>query len=181
MRTTLALSIATLATLAGCGGGDQDASPDEAARAAIVEILDAVEAGTGADRPTDTAWFTPETLHEYINGMAPRFVDAGFVLLAHSEWRDRESEGPGYVELDLYDMGSPDGAARVFDEPTEAEALALPGGVKAYAGDALIEFRADRYYVILTARRHPAGRRTLLRNLASAVAEAAAAPGPSPR
>ena len=69
----------------------------------------------------------------------------------------------------------------VFDEPPEAEALPLAGGVKAYAGDAMIEFRTDRYYVKLTARRDPAGQQTLLRDLAEAVAEAAAPPGLAPR
>jgi hypothetical protein len=50
--------------------------------------------------------------------------------------------------------------------------------VKAYAGDAMIEFRTDRYYVKLTARRDPAGWQTLLRDFAAAVAEAAATASP---
>jgi len=176
MRFFLSLSATVVLAAAGC---TQSAPPDariEAAEAKMTEILDAAQSATDAERLTEIAWYDAENLHKYINGMAPRFVDAGFVLLAHTEWRDKESKGPGYVELDFYDMGSPDGASLVFDEPTEAEALPLPGGVKAYAGDAMIEFRTDRYYVKLTARRDPAGQQTFLRDLAAAVAEAAAAP-----
>jgi len=179
----LALSLLTVLAVAAAGC-TPPASPDpqiEAAEAKMTEILDAIQSATDAERLTEIAWYDAENLHKYINGMAPEFVDAGFVLLVHAEWRDKESEGPGYVELDLYDMGSPDGAVLVFDEPPEAEALPLPGGVKAYAGDAMIEFHTDRYYVKLAARRDPAGQQTLLRDLASAVAEAAAPPGLAPR
>ena len=174
MRWFLSLSAALVLASAGC---KQSAPPDariEAAEARMIEILDAAQSATGAERLTEIAWYDAENLHKVINGMAPEFVDAGFVLLVHAEWRDKEFEGPGYVELDLYDMGSPDGASLVFNEPEAASALLLPGGVKAYAGDAMIEFRTGRYYVKLTARRDPAGQQTLLRDLASALAEAAA-------
>ena len=182
MRATLGLIIVACAVLAGCDGGEEGPAPDESAQAAITGILDATQVSTGAECLGKVAWYDAENLHKYINGMAPQFVDAGFVLLVHAEWREKESEGPGYVELDLYDMGSPDGAALVFNEPDPGSpGLLLPGGVKAYAGDALIEFRTDRYYVKLTARRDPAGRQMLLRNLASAIAEAAAPAGQAPR
>ena len=174
MRLALSLSAVLAVAAAGC---TPPAPPDvqiEAAEARIIEILDAIQSATDAERLSEIAWYDAENLYKIIDGMAPEFVDAGFVLLVHAEWRDKESEGPGYVELDLYDMGSPQGSALVFDEPEAASTLLLPGGVKAYAGDALIEFRTDRYYVKLTARRDPAGQQTLLRDLASAVAEAAA-------
>jgi len=175
MRAALAAGIAAVVAAAGCTPPAPHDARIGAAEAKMIEILDAAQSATGAERLTEIAWFDAENLHKYINGMAPQFVDAGFVLLVHAEWRERESEGPGYVELDLYDMGSPDGAALVFNEPDPGSpGLLLPGGVKAYAGDALIEFRTDRYYVKLTARRDPAGRQTLLRDLASAVAETAA-------
>lgn len=175
MRLALSLSAVLTVAAAGC---TPPTSPDpriEAAEAKMIEILDAAQSATDAEHLTEIAWYDAENLYKIIDGMAPQFVDAGFVLLVHSEWRDKESEGPGYVELDLYDMGSPDGAALVFDEPDPGSpGLPLPGGVKAYAGDALIEFRTGRYYVKLAARRNPAGQQTLLQDLASAVAEAAA-------
>jgi hypothetical protein len=179
----LALGLLTLLAVAAAGC-TPPASPDpriEAAEAKMIEILDAIQSATDAERLTEIAWYNAENLYKVIDGMAPQFVDAGFVLLVHAEWRDKESKGPGYVELDLYDMGSPDGPALVFDEPDAANSLPLPGGVKAYAGDAMIEFRTGRYYVKLTARRDPAGQQTLLRDLASAVAEAAAPPALAPR
>ncbi len=181
MRLALSLSVVLAVAAAGCAPPASLDARIEAAEAKMIEILDAAQSAADAERLTEIAWYDAENLHKVIDGMAPRFVDTGFVLLAHTEWRDKESEGPGYVELDFYDMGSPDGATLVFDEPPETEALPLPGGVKAYAGDAMIEFRTDRYYVKLTARRDPAGRQTLLRNLASAVAEAAAPPSLAPR
>jgi len=174
MRAALAAGIAAVVAAAGC---TPQAPPDariEAAEAKMIEILSAAQSATDAERLTEIVWYDAENLHEYINGMAPEFVDAGFVLLAHTEWRDKGSGGPDYVELDLYDMGSPQGSALVFDEPEAASALPLPGGVKAYAGDSLIEFRTGRYYAKLTARRDPAGQQMLLRDLASAVADAAA-------
>jgi len=182
MRAALAAGIAAVVAAAGC---TPQAPPDariEAAEAKMIEILDAAQSAADAERLTEIAWYDAENLYKIIDGMAPEFVDAGFVLLAHTEWRDKGAEGPGYVELELYDMGSPQGSALVFDEPDPGSpGLPLPGGVKAYVGDAMIEFRTDRYYVKLTARRDPAGQQTLLRDFASAVAEAAAPPGLAPR
>ncbi len=186
MRTTVALLIGTLAAPAGCGGGDQgalppqDAAQDEAAQAAIVEILQAAQAQTQADRVAEIVWYTPETLHEYLNGMAPRFVDAGFVILAHTEWRNKEEEGAGYVELDLYDMGTPRGALAVFEDPQPEKAVALPGGGAAYAAAGMMEFRAGHYYVRLAARRGAAAQEELLKELAEAVAEVLAEDTPDP-
>ena len=178
MRTTLALNIGAIVALAGCGTGEQGAAPDEAAQAAIVEILDAAQ--TQADRVAEIVWYTPETLHKYINGMAPRFVDAGFVILAHTEWRDKREEGPGYVELDLYDMGTPAGPMAVFEAPGPGEAVALPGGVSAYADAGTIEFIAGHYYVSLAPRRDVTSQERLLRALAEAVAEALSPPPSAP-
>jgi hypothetical protein len=174
MRLVLSLSAVLAVAAAGC---TPQASPDariEAAEAKMIEILDAIQSATDAERLSEIAWYDAENLHKYINGMAPRFVGAGFVVLAHTEWRDKRDEGPGYVELDFYDMGTPRGAMAVFEDPQPEKAVALPGGGAAYAAAGMIEFRTDRYYVKLTARRDPAGQQTLLRALASAVAEAAA-------
>jgi hypothetical protein len=170
MRLALSLAAVLAVAAAGCTPQTPPDARIEAAEAKMIAILDAAQSATDAERLTEIAWYDAENLHKVINGMAPKFVEAGFVLLVHSEWRDKESEGPGYVELDLYDMGSPDGSALVFNEPDPGSpGLLLPGGVKAYAAAAMIEFRTGRYYVKLTARRDPAGQQTLLRDLAEAL------------
>jgi len=144
----------------------------------MTTILQAVATHTPAQRLGDVAWYTPDNLHEYIDGMAPYFTDSGFVRLAHSEWRAAGAATDAYVELDLYDMGSPEGALDILGDLRTPETAYLDIGNDAHRMEDGIECRAGRYYVKIVARRDVAGQQDLLKTLAEAVA-AAALQGPT--
>jgi hypothetical protein len=167
-----AAALATL--LAGCAdtGADKQAQTEKA-REALVWIVQEAASAAKAKPIGETAWYSPETLHEYMDGAAPAYVEAGFVLLAHSEWKAPDRQDDAYVELDVYDMGSAEGAAKVFEGPPEDSTLELTPDTKAYLSETGVEFRVGRFYVKVTARRDAAGQRPFVEELARAVVAAA--------
>ena len=176
MRYALFLTSAAALLACGCNGSG-DGTPTDGPRANMMNILDAAKA-TGAAPYGDALWYTRDTLYDYINGMAEEYLDAGFVGLAHSEWKAAGATGNAYVEIDLYDMGSPKGVAVVMTAPPADKTAEIVPGVKAYRDEGVCEFGAGRYYVRLTARPDAEGQKTLLDALARAVAEKASAAGP---
>ncbi len=148
MRTA-ALMLGALVLGAGCAGKDTGSSPLEA-------LVDRAAGDAGA-AATNVALVPPAKLHERIDGMAPRYAEAGYRLGVYATLALGDG---GSVELAIYDMTTPQGAAAVFEPPPPEASRALPGGVRAYAGPEVVEFAAGRYYVQLRARRDPAGRPT---------------------
>jgi hypothetical protein len=170
--------MAALAVLfaGGCSSGDSSATA--APRAAVTKILDAVAAGVPGKRVDEVMWYEPETLYEYIDGAAPTYTDAGFVLLSHSEWRASGGKEGAYVELDIYDMGSPLGALDVLVDGRAPQTRYLDIGNEAQASDEGIDLRVGRYYAKLVARRDVEGQKEFVKAIAAALAKAAPA-GPA--
>jgi len=163
--------VATLAALVlgGCGESEAPAPDGDAERQAMVQILRAVE-DAGHVPLGETAWYTADNLFEYIDGMAPYFTDSGFERLAHSEWHAAETEGDAYVELDLYDMGSAEGALDILCDSRYGDTAYLDLGDEAHDTGTGIEMRAGRYYVKIVPRRDMEGQKAFVRSLAETVA-----------
>jgi hypothetical protein len=160
----------------GCSSGDS--SGTAAPRAAVTQILDAVAAGVPGKRADEVTWYEPENLFEYIDGAAGTYFDAGFVILSHSEWRPTGGKEGAYVELDIYDMGSPLGALDILADGRSPQTRFLDIGNEAQASDEGIDLRVGRYYAKLVARRDVEGQKEFVKAIAAAVAKAAPA-GPA--
>jgi len=181
IRVNCVAAIIGLAALAaivvsGCGWGDS-AGP-AAPRAAVAKILDAVAAAVPGNRAEEVTWYEPENLYEYVDGAAGTYFDAGFVLLAHSEWRASGGKEGAYVELDIYDMGSPQGALAILAAGRAPETRYLDIGNEAQVSDEGIEMRVGRYYARLVARRDVEGQKEFVKAIAGALAKAAPAGPP---
>jgi len=176
MRPSIGLIALAAMLFGGCGSGDSASS--NAPRPALTRILDGVAADVPGQRIGDVMWYEPENLYEYINGMAGYYVDSGFLLLAHSEWGGRDAKEGAYVELDIYDMGSPAGALDVLADARTPQTQYAALGNEAHETDDGMDLRVGGYYVRLVARRDIAGQRDFIKALAAAVAQATPA-GPS--
>jgi hypothetical protein len=176
MRPSIGLIALAAMLFGGCGPGDSSA-PD-APRPAMTRILGGVAADVPGQRTGDVMWYEPENLYEYVDGMAGYYVDSGFLLLAHSEWRGRDSKEGAYVELDIYDMGSPVGALDILADARTPQTQYVDLGNEAHETDDGMDLRVGGYYVKLVARRDIAGQRDFIKALATAVVKAAPA-GPS--
>jgi hypothetical protein len=154
---------------AGCSPAAS--GPDAESNAQMAKTLDGLTTAASAERLGDVTWYDAENLHEYVDGLAEYYVEAGFVRVAHSEWRAAGQTGPAYVELDLYDMGSALGAMDVFADGRTVQSLYFDIGREARRTDTGLEMRAGRYFVRLAARKDITGQWDLVRSLAAAVAK----------
>ena len=176
MRQLIGLTVLAALVAGGCGS-DGSSSPG-GPKAEITRILDAVAANVPGTRTEDVTWYEPENLYEYVDGMAGYYVDSGFLMLAHSEWRGRDSKDNAYVELDIYDMGSPLGALDIMADGRTPQTKYVRLGNEAQETDDGMDLRTGRYYVKLIGRRDVAGQRDFIKALAAAVVKAAP-PGPA--
>jgi hypothetical protein len=168
-------SVVAVLALAAAGCASDTATPagnTGPATAEMNRILDSLAAATGAERIGDVTWYDPENLHEHLKGLAASYVEAGLKALAHSEWRAKGG-GAEYVDVDLYDMGSPLGALDVFADARAPASVYLPIGNECQRTAAGLEMRADRFFVRITARKAVSGQAELVKSLAEAVARAA--------
>jgi hypothetical protein len=119
-----------------------------------------------AARSASAPKFYSADLYRYIDGGAEAYHRRGFAALVHREYRT------GAIELtvDLYDMGSPAGAAAVFADERSPESPAAAAGAEAVSGEGMLNFRQGRYYGKLLAFGDPAKSAALLERAARAIA-----------
>jgi hypothetical protein len=174
LRAAVGLGLLAAILVGGCSS-----TPENETYAQMVRVLNEVGAKTSAsaERIGDIRWYDADDLHEYLDGAAETYLDAGFMRLAQGEWRAAGAKGPGYVELDLYDMGSPAGALDALADDRSPRADYLNMGDEALRTDAGLELRVGRYFVRLTARKEIGQQQDLVRVLAAAVTQAVP-PGP---
>jgi hypothetical protein len=175
MRRLIGLAVFAALVASGCSSGESTAV---APRAAMTKIIDTVAASVPGKRADEVTWYESENLYEYIDGAAPTYTDVGFVLLSHSEWRPNGGKEGAYVELDIYDMGSPLGALDILADGRTPETRYLDIGNEAQVSDDGMDLRVGRYYVKLVARRDIEGQREFTKAIATAVAKAAPAGPP---
>jgi len=154
---------------AGCAPSEEPAA--DGPKAEMRTLLHAAAADAADARPAaEITWYTPQNLYDYIDGQAETFRDAGFVALAHAEYRAKGATGDAYVEVDLYRMTSAEAAGAVMQPPPPDDTLELAPGVQAYRAETLCEFAAGRYYVRISPRLDTAGQAGLVDALARALA-----------
>jgi hypothetical protein len=169
-----ATSLAFLAALAfgGCGESDDGAAAD-ASRAAMTKILDEAKAGLPKVQLASVRAYDSNNLFEAIDGAAPYFFNAGFVRLVTGEWRPADAKGDAYVDMELYDMGSPLGPLDLIADSRTEKTLYVPIGNEAHSSDEMLEVRTGRYYLKLTPRHDVAAMKPIMQAVAREIVKAA--------
>ncbi len=101
----------------------------------------------GWSRSGDPSLYEGGELFEYINGGADAYHDRGFERLAAQLF----SKGDLEVQLEIYDMGSPEGAAAIFTENVTGIDTTTDFGKNSIRDEYQISFYRDRYYVSVLA------------------------------
>ena len=126
--------------------------PQAAARqapAATAALIPEVE-GFTPQAPIES--FGPETLSDKIDGRAELYLAAGFKEMScRSFGLDRADKA--YVEVFIYDMGSPSHAYAVFSGQRRAGAASSPLTANAYSTANALFFTQGQFYVELVADR----------------------------
>jgi len=177
MRRFVTLGLSSALILIGCSGKPVPA-PDTSA-GGLAKVLDAARAATKAQGAGNVQAYTPESLHDLVDGQDQYFLDAGFKRLVAEDLKAPDAKGDAYVEFALYDMGTPEGALRVFTGDERSPSLKyLDIGDEAFSSDLGIDMRVGRFYLKLAGRPEPAGQEKFMQALAEAAAKALP-PGPS--
>lgn len=98
--------------------------------------------------PVET--FGPGTLSDKINGKAELYLSAGFLNLQSRRFA-LEGAPEAWVEIFVYDMGSPRNAFAVFSSQRRTDGTDLEGVSLAYATPNALFLVQDRYYVEMVA------------------------------
>jgi hypothetical protein len=119
--------LVALAAVAACGNPATPVGED----AGLEKLLPAVSNGAEWSLAEGPLRYTPETLYEYVNGGAERYLGFGFRELVHVRYRLGDEPLAG-VTLDLYDMGSELGAFGIYSAGRPPGVEVRPWGTEGY-------------------------------------------------
>jgi hypothetical protein len=104
---------------------------------------------TGFEQVGPIAVYNKTTLFDFMNGEAVVYFPLGFRLLYAQVYRSETTDARILVEI--YDMGSPDGARGVYEYYSEQEGSAVDGiGDSAWTDQWLLLFRRQIHFVRLS-------------------------------
>lgn len=104
---------------------------------------------TGFTITHDPAYYTRETLWDYMNGGAPGYLAYGFEEMATLQVKSLTNHSE--MTVDIYDMGSHLNAFGIYSVERIPGARDLPFGAESFHYDTTLCFWQDRYYVKLMA------------------------------
>ena len=122
----------------------------------------------GWSKTGDLRTFKGPALYSHINGGAEVYHGHGFVVLLVQDYAKDGAE----VRVEMYDMGSSDGAKGIFGDNTAGLQTDASYGVASSLDDFQIIFHKDRYYVSVTNYTGGEVEMKAMAELAKAMAEA---------
>lgn len=122
----------------------------------------------GWSRSTEMLTFEGKELYGHINGGAEAYHALGFVALVVQDYAKDGLE----VRVEIYDMGSQEGAAGIFGENTAGLQTDETYGIASSLDDYQVIFHKGQYYVSVTNYTGGEAEMAAMAELAKAVAEA---------
>jgi hypothetical protein len=147
MTSRLVLGVATIALALACrpaGRETPSASPTAAPGVtALVPPAAFLEGWRVAEGPLT---FRPDTLYEYLDGGAPRYLDYGLREAVHVRYALGADPQAG-VTLDVYDMGSALGAFGIYSCARPPGVAPRPWGAEGYRSETVAAAWKGQVYV----------------------------------
>ncbi len=138
MGSRLVLGLATIALALGCRpAGRKAPSASPRASSATTDVADLVptaafyEGWTIGEGPL---MFRPDTLYEYLDGAAPRYLDYGFRQAVHIRYA-LGGDPQAAVTLDVFDMASTLGAFGIYSSARPRGVEPRPWGGEGYRSE----------------------------------------------
>jgi len=166
-------SMVLAALVAGCS--DPEAGPtNEAIRAEMDQVLQAFERHLDAKPDEAPAFYTADTLRDFMGIKALRYRAMGVRMLADGTWLVGKGRKLKLVGATLIYMDTPDGAKEALASETEglADAGTLGAEIPALRNDRTLAFTYGAYYVSLGDLGELEGAPSLLRKTAEALVRA---------
>ena len=134
----------------------------------LADLLPGDGVPEGWSRSGETLIFEGNELYGHINGGAEVYHAQGFVVLIVQDYTRDDME----VRVEIYDMGSADGAAGIFGENTAGLQTDSSFGVASSLDDYQVIFHKGQYYVSVTNYTGGEAEKAAMASLAKATAEA---------
>jgi len=132
-----------LATIALAVGGPASRQAPSASPSITALVPAVVEGWTIAEGPL-TFW--PDTLYEYLDGGAPRYLDYGFREAVHVRYA-LEGDPQAAVTLDVYEMGGTLGAFGIYSSARSRGVERRPWGAEGYRSETVAAAWKGSVYV----------------------------------
>jgi hypothetical protein len=92
-----------------------------------------------------TAFYSPATLYQYMDGGADIYLLYDFQLLLHQEFKAKEVD----VTVDIFDMGTQEHAFGMYASERSPSYQFISIGTEGYRNEGILNFLKGRYYVKL--------------------------------
>jgi hypothetical protein len=92
-----------------------------------------------------TAFYSPETLYQYMDGGADIYLLYDFQLLLHQEFKAKQVD----VTVDVFDMGTQERAFGMYASERSPNYDFISIGTEGYRNEGILNFLKGRYYVKL--------------------------------
>jgi len=176
MGSRVVLGLATIALALGCrpaGRPTPSASPTVGSAVpgvtALVPPAAFVEGWTIAEGPLT---FRPDTLYEYLDGGAPRYLDYGFREAVHVRYA-LGGDPQAAVTLDIFDMGSTLGAFGIYSSVRPRGVEPRPWGAEGHRSETVAAAWKGTVYVHVQADDEQPALVRMTERLAAGIAERA--------
>jgi hypothetical protein len=134
---------APLLLLLGCASETGKQTPDDIDLTQLLPASSSLDGLNVADGPAN---YLSDTLYEYMDGAAPRYLVYGFRELVHVRY-ELEGDPLASVTLDILDMGSKLGAFGIYRSGMPAGAVLQDWGAEGHRSGTVAEAWKDRIYV----------------------------------
>jgi hypothetical protein len=176
MGSRLVLGLATIALALGCRPASRNspaASPTAgSANPGVSGLLPAAAAFEGWTLAEGPLTFRPDTLYEYLDGAAPRYLDYGFREAVHVRYA-LGGDPQASVAVDVYDMGSTLGAFGIYSSARPPGVEPRPWGAEGYRSETVAAAWKGSVYVHVEADDDREALLGMSERLAAGVAERA--------
>lgn len=135
MLAAVVVAIVAAAAVTGCKKAKVDAFP-------------ASGAVNGWQKTSDTRVFAAKDLYQYIDGDAEQYVSAGVVSTSTSDYK---YQGQLEATMDVFTMGAPAGAQKIFETGQTNDAKSVQLGDAGIAYSQSVIFRKGPYLVRIVA------------------------------
>jgi hypothetical protein len=132
-----------LVLLFGCGSESRERTPTDTDLVRLLPAPSSLEGWSAAVGPIE---YLPETLYEYLDGAAPRYLEYGFRKLMHVRY-ELGGDLLASVTLDVFDMGSELGAFGIYRSGRPPGAPAKEWGVEGHRSGTVAEAWKGNVYV----------------------------------
>jgi hypothetical protein len=143
VRRTLRVPATALVLALACRPGSRHTEPPPPD---LARLLEGTVTAVGWSIIEGPAGYDRDTLYEYLDGGAERYISHGFRRLVSAR-AARSGTSRFEVTVDVFDMGSPLGAFAIFRSIVPADAPRRPLGTEGYAAGNVVAAWDGRVYV----------------------------------